>query len=132
MVAVPHFKCSIARWKQRCLYFSLVSPTFIHSLQGNILCVGMYVHSFSENFLQLKREYHHFKIRIFKKSIRFLKNLCLCFYGVSNLFILFFLFLLLVGHVRRRFVSSEISFKRKYCRCLRKLPYKGNLINILT
>lgn len=130
---MSHFKCSITRGKQRWVSLFLLFSFFhlYHSLQGNTCCSAF---SFSENFLQWFswREsiiYIFFKTRIFKQNVRFLKKKFLCFSGVSNLFL--FLFPPLVGHVRRRFGSPEISFKRKYCRSLKNLPHKGNLVSIL-
>lgn len=78
--------------------------------------------------IQLKRTHHNFKTSIFKKSTRFFKKESLFCTGIQ---IRLPFSLLLVGHVRRRFVSPKISFKRKYCRCLGCLPCQGNLVSIL-
>lgn len=92
-------------------------------------CVCLQLQWKLPSLIQLKGEHHNFKTRIFKKSVRFLKK------KNSVLLWCFKCFPFppaVVGHVRRRFVSPEISFERKYCRCLRNLPCKGNLVSILT
>lgn len=110
-------------------FFSFIFYPFL--ARQHLLCGNVCACSFSENCLHwlswkasviILRQGFLWKNKVsLKKKIVFLW-----------VFKCFPFFPPVVGHVRRRFVSPEISFKRKYCRCLRSLPCKGNLISILT